>query len=98
VLTDLGYEVHQATGGKEALVLLADVPPDLLIVDFAMPDMTGAELVTVARARHKSLKILFLSGYAESDALEAAVGGAPLLRKPFRPVELANAVRAALDS
>jgi hypothetical protein len=39
-----------------------------------------------------------LSGYAESDALEAAVGGAPLLRKPFRPVELANAVRAALDS
>jgi CheY-like chemotaxis protein len=98
VLTDLGYEVHQANGGKEALVALADGAPDLLLVDFAMPDMTGAELVTAARARNKDLKILFLSGYAESDALEAAVGGAPLLRKPFRPVELANAVRAALDS
>jgi signal transduction histidine kinase len=98
VLTDLGYEVHQAHGGHEALLKLADIPPELLIVDFAMPDMTGAELVTAARARHKDLKILFLSGYAESDALEAAVGGAPLLRKPFRPVELANAVRAALDS
>jgi signal transduction histidine kinase len=98
VLTDLGYEVHQANGGNEALVALPDIGPDLLIVDFAMPDMTGAELVTAARARDKDLKILFLSGYAESDALEAAVGGAPLLRKPFRPVELANAVRAALDS
>jgi CheY-like chemotaxis protein len=98
VLADLGYDVHQVSGGKEALVALGDVNPDLLVVDFAMPDMTGAELVTTARARHKGLKILFLSGYAESDALEAAVGGAPLLRKPFRPVELANAVRAALDS
>jgi hypothetical protein len=40
---------------------------------------------------------LFVSGYADSSALETAVGSAPLLRKPFRPGELAVAVRAALD-
>jgi CheY-like chemotaxis protein len=60
--------------------------------------MNGAEVVSAARARNANLKILFLSGHAESAALESAVGDAPLLRKPFRPAELASAVRGALDS
>jgi DNA-binding response OmpR family regulator len=44
------------------------------------------------------VKILFLSGYADTAVLEAAVEKAPLLHKPFRPAELAAAVRTALDS
>ncbi len=98
VLAELGYDVREAAGGSEALAALSDFNPDLLLVDFAMPNMNGAEVVTAARARNADLKILFLSGHAESAALEAAVGGAPLLRKPFRPAELATAVRSALDS
>jgi PAS domain S-box-containing protein len=98
VLGELGYTVREAGGGQEALATLADFSPDLLIVDFAMPNMNGAELVTTARKRNPGLKVLFLSGYAESAVLESAVGNAPLLRKPFRPAELATAVRTALDS
>ncbi|HEX3938872.1 MAG TPA: response regulator [Xanthobacteraceae bacterium] len=98
VLTELGYAVREAGGGQEALAALADFSPDLLIVDFAMPNMNGAELVTTARKRNSDLKVLFLSGYAETAVLESAVGNAPLLRKPFRPAELATAVRTALDS
>jgi CheY-like chemotaxis protein len=63
-----------------------------------MPNMNGAELVTTARSRNAQLKILFLSGYADSAILESAVGEALLLRKPFRPSELAAAVRSALDA
>ncbi|MFZ3308159.1 MAG: response regulator, partial [Xanthobacteraceae bacterium] len=66
--------------------------------DFAMPNMNGAELVTTARQRNADLKVLFLSGYADSAILESAVGDALLLRKPFRPGDLASAVRNALDS
>jgi CheY-like chemotaxis protein len=98
VLDELGYVVREASGGAEALTALGDFTPDLLIVDFAMPNMNGAELVTDARKRNANLKVLFVSGYSDSAVLDAAVGGALLLRKPFRPAELASAVRNALDS
>ncbi|MGA8079347.1 MAG: response regulator [Xanthobacteraceae bacterium] len=98
VLSELGYAVREAGGGQEALGVLPDFSPDLLIVDFAMPNMNGAELVTTARQRNADLKVLFLSGYADSAILESAVGDALLLRKPFRPGDLASAVRNALDS
>ena len=70
VLSELGYTVREASGGQEALVTLSDFNPDLLIVDFAMPNMNGAEVVTTARSRNAQLKILFLSGYANSAILE----------------------------
>ncbi|HEY1982657.1 MAG TPA: response regulator [Xanthobacteraceae bacterium] len=98
VLSELGYEVRQASNGEVALATLAEFAPDLLVVDFAMPGMNGAEVVTMARRLNPKLKILFLSGFADSEALEVALGGAPLLRKPFRPLELAAAVRSALDA
>ena len=98
VLTELDYDVREASSGPEALAMLSDYHPDLLLVDFAMPNMNGSQLVKTARAGNPSLKVLFVSGYAESDALNSAVGTAPLLRKPFRPAELATAVRLALDS
>ena len=69
-----------------------------MVVDFAMPNMNGAEVVTAARSRNANLKIFFLSGYADTAVLEFAVGHAPLLHKPFRPAELAAAVRTALDA
>jgi CheY-like chemotaxis protein len=98
VLAELGYDVREAGEGKEALAALCNFDPDLLVVDFAMPNMNGAEIVATARARKAGLKILFLSGYADTAVLEAAVEQAPLLHKPFRPAELAAAVRTALDS
>ena len=71
--------------------------PQLMIIDFAMPGTNGAEVVKAARAVQPTLPILFVSGYADSAALEAAMGSAPFLRKPFRPAELASAVRAAIE-
>jgi CheY-like chemotaxis protein/nitrogen-specific signal transduction histidine kinase len=98
VLAELGYDVREAGDGKEALAVLSTFDPDLLVVDFAMPNMNGAEIVATARAQKARLKILFLSGYADTAVLKAAVERAPLLHKPFRPAELAAAVRNALDS
>lgn len=97
VLSDIGYAVHEATDADEALRLLRQIEPELLIVDFAMPGRNGAEFAKAARATRPSLKILFASGYADTAALEAAVGENALLRKPFRPAELAAAVRIAID-
>ena len=97
VLTELGYVVREAANGEAAVSALAEFRPDLLIVDFAMPGLNGAEVVLAARKKNPGIRILFVSGFADSDALENAVGSAPLLRKPFRPNELAAAVRSAID-
>jgi CheY-like chemotaxis protein len=96
-LSDLGYDVLEAEHGEAGLAILARLTPHLLIVDYAMPGMNGAEIARATRERVPELPILFLSGYADTAALESAVGKAPILRKPFRPSELAAAVRAVLD-
>lgn len=95
-LSDLSYQVLFAENAEKGLEMLNQLEPDLLIVDYAMPGMNGADLARAVKQRMPSLPILFLSGYADSSALEAAVGHAPLLRKPFRPSELAAVVRSIL--
>jgi CheY-like chemotaxis protein len=96
-LSELGYDVTPVAHGEAAVTALGQSVPDLLVIDFAMPGMNGADTARIIRERYPRLPILFLSGFADSAALEAAVGAIPLLRKPFRPTELAAAVRAALD-
>ena len=96
-LTDIGYVVHEAESGDTALALQKALRPQLMIIDFAMPGTNGADVVKAARALQPSLPVLFVSGYADSAALEAAMGSAPFLRKPFLPAELALAVRTALE-
>ncbi len=98
-LADLGYEISEAADFPTAVAALNDQqPPHLLIVDFAMPGTNGAEVAVAARRKYPGLPILFVSGYSDSSVLDAAVGDTTLLRKPFRPVELAAAVRSVLDS
>ena len=80
-----------------ATALQKTVQPQLMIIDFAMPGTNGAEVVKAARTAQPGLPILFVSGYADPAALEAAMGSAPFLKKPFRPAELASAVRAAIE-
>jgi signal transduction histidine kinase len=98
LLKDLGYDVTAVDSGEAAFRALDRFVPQLMVLDFAMPGLNGAEVATVARRRHPDMRILFLSGYADTSALESAVDRAPLLHKPFHPSELAAAVRAALDA
>ena len=93
----LGYRVEAAGGGAEALETLERLTPDLLLLDFAMPGMNGADLATLARRRLPGIPIIFASGYADTAALERAMGGsATILRKPFEINDLAVIVRGAL--
>jgi len=92
----LGCEVFQAANGLEALDRLATARPHLMIVDFAMPGMNGAELATRVRQRLPDLPIILATGYADMDAVDEVVAADRVLRKPFHIDELAAAVRAAL--
>jgi signal transduction histidine kinase/CheY-like chemotaxis protein len=96
ILQDLGYGVIEAGSGGAALEVLdreADI--DLVLVDFAMPGMNGAEVAREVRARRPSLPVLFVTGYADTEAL-ASAGDDGILRKPFIEKDLAAKVRSVL--
>src|SRR4029077_17292134 len=61
-LESFGYAVLQAADGKAGLAILDTPRPDGMIVDYAMPGMTGAEVATLAKSRMPDLPILFASG------------------------------------
>ena len=94
MLVELGHEVHEVASGPEALELLRDRVPDLIVTDHAMPGMTGTVLAALAQERWPGLPVLLLSGYA---ALAGMDGGAlPCLAKPCSLAQLAEALDRAL--
>jgi PAS domain S-box-containing protein len=97
LLDELGHDVEAFDGAEAALAALEGPAPDLVLVDFAMPHMNGAQLACRIRDRHPALPIVFVTGYAETDQLEgAAVADVPVLRKPFGIEALASLVADVL--
>ena len=95
-LRDLGYTVVEAGSGGAALDILTREPTiDLLIIDFAMPGMSGAEVARQARAKRPTLPILFITGFADRAAL-AGVSETHIVGKPFMNDELATKLRSVL--
>jgi CheY-like chemotaxis protein len=96
-LREAGYIVAEADSGRAALTILeGDLPCDLMVVDLVMAGLSGLDTVRLARRRRPDLKVLFATGFAEISSLEEDVGDAVLLRKPFEPNILAEAVWTAL--
>ncbi len=93
----LGYRVLQADSGPAAMALLERETPDLMLFDYAMPGMNGAELAGLVRARWPDVPIVFASGHADTAAVETALGGqATILRKPFDMETLAQTIAGLL--
>ena len=94
MLEDAGHSVLQAVSGKIALQLLSEYRVDVLVTDFAMPEMNGAQLAEAARAGWPELPVLLVSGYAELP--EGTADDLPRLAKPFRQDQLLPAVEQAV--
>jgi len=97
MLRDIGYEMEQAPSGDAALAVLARTSFDLVVIDFAMPGMSGAELARRVHRQYPSLPVLFVTGYAERDAL-GDVSDRQIVSKPYVGGELAEKVRLALGA
>jgi signal transduction histidine kinase len=96
-LSLIGYQVTEAGSGAEALAQLGAVRPDLLVVDYAMPDMTGAEVIAEARKRVGDVPVILATGYADMAAVERLAGRPRILRKPFDIAQLGDAVSRVLE-
>ncbi|HEX4709256.1 response regulator [Phenylobacterium sp.] len=91
-LQSLGFAVAEASGGRAALAMLGGVEPDLMVVDYAMPEMNGAELIRAIQALRPGLPILLATGYADMDAVHGVISTDRVLRKPFKIADLATAI------
>lgn len=94
MLRELGHRVREANSGPDALAQLAEHRVDILITDYKMPRMDGAELARRAKEISPALPILLITGY--TGPAENAPD-LPRLDKPFRRSDLANAINSTVD-
>ncbi|HEY0112176.1 MAG TPA: response regulator [Allosphingosinicella sp.] len=96
LLRDVGHEVLEASDGPEVLALLSDDPDccELLISDYAMPHVSGVEVIRQAREAQPRLPAIIITGYAEGQAVARRPDDVTLLAKPFTPEQLFAAVES----
>jgi two-component system KDP operon response regulator KdpE len=96
-LSSHGYSIHTASDGDEALEVMREWLPDLIITDLGMPNMAGLELCHRVRSK-SAVPIIVLSVRGEEKTkIEALDAGADdYVTKPFAPNELLARIRAML--
>lgn len=97
LLKSQGFDVSSASNGEEALQLIADLPPNLMVLDLGLPGVDGISLCRRIRAKWR-FPVLMLT--ARTDAMDKVIGlevGADdYITKPFEPAELLARIRAQL--
>ena len=101
ILARRGYQVIDASGGQEALLLAEQESEsiDVLVTDVVMPKMNGRELFERLRRQRPGLRVVFMSGYTDDVIAQHGVlePGTSFVQKPFSADSLLRKVREALD-
>ncbi|HET6914379.1 MAG TPA: response regulator [Rhodanobacteraceae bacterium] len=97
LLSELGHQVTTAADGAQVDELLQKdlTAIDLVVSDYAMPLVSGVEIVRRLRAAKPDLPAVIITGYAEADVVNGAPEGVVILTKPFTPTRLLEAIAAA---
>jgi CheY-like chemotaxis protein len=103
ILTTDGYDVLEASNGKEAALVYAQHRPDLVLTDLIMPDGEGLELIEHLRGLYKQVKIIAMSGGGRGSkanylALAKKLGADYTIEIPFSLEELLSVVRLAIET
>jgi len=98
-LRSKGYQVIEARNGEQAIELLNDASPDLLITDMVMPKADGAAVVAAARKKMPKIPVICISGYAQESVIREveSLDNVNFLAKPFSLRQLASKVKEVLE-
>lgn len=101
ILESHGYRARKAYSGREALGFMQRRPPDAVILDMMMPDMTGIEVVAAMRATPviASVPVIMASATSMVQSIETGLPGELRLEKPsgFLPLELVGCIETMID-
>lgn len=101
ILERYGYRVLVASDGQEALDIFRQRAQDidLVVLDYAMPRLSGLDTMRLLRELNRTVPILFSSGYYSDQAIQAIEQeqGVGFVAKPYRTTELARSVRDIID-
>lgn len=102
ILRDEGFEVVAVTDGETAILRLADVDPDVIIADEALPKRSGIELCRWVKQhpKHKMTRVIVTAGALAdfSEELARNAGADATLRKPFEATSLIQTVRPLAEA
>lgn len=92
------WVIHEAATGEQALAIAEKTPLDVVVSDHRMPGMSGVDLLEKLRRLRPDVAGIVLTGYADMNALEAAINRANafrFLRKPWEPADILEAIDQA---
>jgi len=98
-LVHKGFAVDTARGGKEALAKIESAPPDLVILDYMMPDLSGLEVLKEIRNKGNDTPVILITAYGSVErAVEVMKAGAyDFITRPFDPDYIELVVRKAIE-
>ena len=94
-----GHSIRTAANGREAVELVAEEAPDVIVSDVRMPDMDGIEMLRAVRETHPDLGVVFMTAHASVESAREAfkLGADDFVTKPFDVEELKLIVRKTLE-
>ncbi|MBD2200846.1 MULTISPECIES: response regulator [Calothrix] len=95
ILEERGWEVSTANNGREAIRKVLAQKPDLLILDYQMPVLTGGEVYQNLQSNGIKLPVVLVSSESALEKLASSLGIADFLHKPFDVGELITIVQSA---
>lgn len=90
-----GYETYQAANGFQAIDIVLNDRPDLVVLDMKIPGMDGIEILKRVKEIDKDIKVILMTAYGELDMIQEAkdLGALMHFAKPFDIDEIRQAVR-----
>ena len=100
ILTDEGYRVLTACNGKQGLARLAKERPEVILLDFMMPILSGGEMLRtiVSDPIYQRIPVIMMSSLREEAVAKRCEGYAAFLHKPFRAAAVLSTVARVLGA
>lgn len=97
-LPEVEYEILEAADGAEALKQFRAEAPDLILLDWRMPEMGGSSVLDAVKDRHPQLPVIVLTSEVQEHhrALAESLGVDAFITKPFSPLELLETIERLL--
>ena len=101
MLAAAGYDVVEASDGRQGVLRYRDAPTDVILTDLVMPEQEGLETIMGLRRDFPGVKIIAISGSVKTETLDylsvaQKLGAQRVLRKPFAQDELLKAIQEVL--